>query len=319
MYGDFSALFFAAENCAVRNMSSNQIASTIGIAHWRDYLGLCKLKIVGLIVFTAIVGMALSTQGFPPLSGFIFGSLGIGLAAASAATINHIVDQKIDTVMLRTKRRPLAQGNVSTASAIWFAVLLCISSMCVLVFLVNILTAVLTLVSLIGYGFIYSMYLKRATPQNIVIGGASGAAPPVLGWSAITGTLDPNSLLLFLIVFAWTPPHFWALAIYRRNDYANAEIPMLPVTHGVEFTRLHILLYTIVLFVVSLLPFVTYMSGLTYLFGAVSLGCVFLYYAIRMQSDHDEKLAYQTFSFSIIYLMALFAFLLLDHYIFLFV
>ncbi len=282
---------------------------------WRDFLALCKPKIVVMIVFTAMVGMFLSTPGMIPLGVFVFGSIGIGLAAASAAAINHVVDEKIDSIMARTSRRPLPKGKLSTRAAIIFAVCLSLLSMLVLILLVNTLTAVLTLVSLIGYGFVYSMYLKRATPQNIVIGGAAGAAPPVLGWAAVTGTLDPSSLLLFLIVFAWTPPHFWALAICRRNDYANADIPMLPVTHGVEFTRLHILLYTVVLFVVSLLPYITLMSGLTYLFGAVVLGAWFLYYALRMQKDHSDRLAMQTFSYSIVYLLALFAFLLVDHYI----
>jgi heme o synthase len=282
---------------------------------WRDFLALCKPKIVAMIVFTAMVGMFLSTPGMIPLDAFLFGSIGIGLAAASAATINHIVDEKIDSLMMRTSRRPLPKGKLSTQSAIIFAAVLCLLSMLVLGLLVNVLTAILTLLSLVGYGFIYSMYLKRATPQNIVIGGAAGAAPPVLGWSAISGTLDPSSLLLFLIIFAWTPPHFWALAIYRRNDYAKANIPMLPVTHGVEFTRLHILLYTLVLFVVTLLPYITLMSGLTYLIGAVALGGWFLYYAIRMQKDHSDQLAMKTFSFSIVYLLALFAFLLVDHYI----
>jgi heme o synthase len=282
---------------------------------WRDFLALCKPKIVAMIVFTAMVGMFLSTPGMIPLDAFLFGSIGIGLAAASAATINHIVDEKIDAIMARTSRRPLPKGKLSTQAAIIFATCLCLLSMLVLVLLVNVLTAVLTLVSLVGYGFIYSMYLKRATPQNIVIGGAAGAAPPVLGWTAISGSLDPSSLLLFLIIFAWTPPHFWALAIYRRKDYANANIPMLPVTHGVEFTRLHILLYTVVLFAISLLPYITLMSGMTYLFGAVVLGGWFLYYAIKMQKDHSDQLAVQTFSFSIVYLLALFAFLLVDHYI----
>jgi protoheme IX farnesyltransferase len=187
--------------------------------------------------------------------------------------------------------------------------------MVILTYLVNALTAVLTALSLIGYGFIYSMFLKRATPQNIVIGGAAGAAPPVLGWTAVTGSLDPQSLLLFLIIFAWTPPHFWALAIYRCKDYASVDIPMLPVTHGVEYTRLHILLYTIVLFIITLLPYLTYMSGLVYLFGAVLLGSGFLYYAIRMQSDHSDRLAMKTFTYSIFYLMAMFALLLIDHYV----
>jgi len=282
---------------------------------WRDFLGLCKPKIVVMIVFTAIVGMFLSTPGMIPLDAFIFGSIGIGLAAASAAAINHIVDEKIDSIMMRTSKRPLPDGKLSTRAAIIFAACLCLVSMLVLGLLVNVLTAVLTLISLVGYGFIYSMYLKRATPLNIVIGGASGAAPPVLGWSAISGTLDANSLLLFLIIFAWTPPHFWALAICRRNEYAKANIPMLPVTHGVEFTRLHILLYTMVLFVITLLPYIILMSGPTYLFGAVVLGGWFLYYAIKMQKDHSDQLAMKTFSFSIVYLLAIFAFLLVDHYI----
>jgi len=281
---------------------------------WRAYLALCKPKIVALIVFTAVVGMFLAVPGMVPLDALIFGTIGIGLAAASAAVINHVVDQRIDSIMMRTRQRPLPMGNASMSGAIIFAFALCLISMLILTFLVNTLTAILTLVSLVGYGFIYSMYLKRATPQNIVIGGASGAAPPVLGWTAVTGTLEADSLLLFLIIFAWTPPHFWALAIYRRNDYAKAAIPMLPVTHGVELTRLYILYYTILLFLVSLLPFVFYMSGVMYLFGAVLLGGVFLYYAIRMQKDHSDRLAMKTFSYSIVYLMALFAILLADHY-----
>ena len=286
------------------------------IDKWHDYLILCKLKIVALIVFTAIVGMFLSTPAMVPVDVLVFATLGIAFAAASAAVINHVVDQKVDAIMLRTKRRPLPQGNLSMDAAIRFSVLLGVISMCILIICVNMLTAVLTLVSLIGYGFIYSMYLKRATPQNIVIGGASGAAPPVLGWTSVTGSLDPNSLLLFSIIFAWTPPHFWALAICRRHEYEKAAIPMLPVTHGVEFTRLHILFYTIVLFLVSVLPYVFYMSGEMYLFGAIVLGSGFLYLAIRMQQDHSDRLAMQIFSYSIVYLMALFAFLLADHYIY---
>ncbi|HSR62289.1 MAG TPA: heme o synthase [Gammaproteobacteria bacterium] len=288
---------------------------TIGLAHWRDYVALCKPKIIALIVFTAVVGMFLSTPGMVPFSALIFGTLGIGLAAASAAAVNHVVDHKIDSVMARTMRRPLPKGNVSIQAAIFFAFLLGALSMLILTWFVNVLTAVLTAVSLIGYGFVYSMFLKRATPQNIVIGGAAGAAPPVLGWTAVTGSLDPHSLLLFLIIFAWTPPHFWALAIYRCKDYASVDIPMLPVTHGIEFTRLHILLYTIVLSIVTILPFITYMSGLLYLVGAVLLDAGFLYYAIRMLIDHSDRLAMKTFSYSIIYLMALFALLLVDHYI----
>lgn len=285
------------------------------MSHWRDYIALCKPKIVSLIVFTAVVGMFLSTTGMVPFSVLIFGTLGIGLAAASAAAINHVVDYKIDSVMARTMRRPLPKGNISIQGAILFAFLLGALGMVILTYFVNVLTAVLTALSLIGYGFIYSMFLKRATPLNIVIGGAAGAAPPVLGWTAVTGTLEPNSLLLFLIIFAWTPPHFWALAIYRCNDYASVDIPMLPVTHGVEYTRLHILLYTIVLFIITLLPYITYMSGLVYLSGAVLLGSGFLYRAIRMQFDHSDRLAMKTFSYSIFYLMTLFVFLLVDHYV----
>ena len=281
---------------------------------WQDYLALCKPKIVALIVFTAVVGMLLSSPDLVPLDLLFVGSLGIWLSAASAAVINQVVDLKIDTEMIRTRSRPLVRGNISTNSAILFAFVLCAASMLMLTFYVNVLTALLTLVSLVGYGFVYSMYLKRATPQNIVIGGAAGAAPPILGWTAITNSLDPQSLLLFLIIFAWTPPHFWALAIYRRKEYAKVNIPMLPVTHGVEFTRKYILLYSVVLFLISLLPFITLMSGPVYLFGAVVLGMRFLYYAIRMQIDHSDDLAMRMFSYSIIYLTAIFMFLILDHY-----
>ena len=295
-------------------MSNRTITDTADVI-WQDYLTLCKPKVVSLIVFTAVVGMFLATPNMVPWDVLIYGTIGIGLAASSAATINHVIDYRIDSIMARTMRRPLPEGKISIVNAIIFAWFLGTISMGILAFLVNTLTAVLTALSLIGYGFIYSMFLKRATPQNIVIGGAAGAAPPVLGWTAVTGTLDPNSLLLFLIIFVWTPPHFWALAIYRRDDYAAADIPMLPVTHGVEFTRLQILLYTILLFVVTLLPYLVGMSGLFYLVGAVLLGAGFLYYAILMRFNHDDRLAMRTFSYSIIYLMLLFAFLLIDHYI----
>jgi len=293
----------------------NQSTTDTSAISWQDYLALCKPKVVSLIIFTAVVGMFMATPAMVPWDILIYATIGIGLAASSAAAINHVVDHHIDSIMARTMRRPLPKGKISILNAIVFAWFLGIISMGILAFLVNPLTAGLTAASLIGYAFIYSMFLKRATPQNIVIGGAAGAAPPVLGWTAVTGTLDPNSLLLFLIIFAWTPPHFWALAIYRRDDYAAADIPMLPVTHGVEFTRLHILLYTIVLFIVSLLPYLVGMSGLFYLLGAVILGAGFLYYAIRMMYDHEDQLAMQTFSYSIIYLMLMFAFLLIDHYI----
>lgn len=294
---------------------NNQTTNIIALSRWRDYVALCKPKIVSLIVFTAIVGMFMATPGMVPLPALIFGTIGIGLAAASAAAINHVVDYKIDSIMARTMRRPLPKGNISIQGAIVFAFLLGALAMLVLTYFVNILTAVLTAVSLIGYGFIYSMYLKRATPQNIVIGGAAGAAPPVLGWTAVTGSIDPNSLLLFLIIFAWTPPHFWSLAIYRCKDYASVDIPMLPVTHGLEYTRLQILLYTVVLTIITILPFITYMCGPFYLAGALLLDAGFLYYAIRMIIDKSDRLAMQAFSYSIIYLMALFAILLIDHYI----
>jgi heme o synthase len=295
-------------------VENQSITDTSAVA-WQDYLALCKPKVVSLIVFTAVVGMFLASPAMVPWDLLIYGTIGIGLAASSAAAINHVVDHRIDSIMARTMRRPLPKGKISILNAIIFAWFLGTISMGVLAFLVNPLTAGLTALSLIGYGFIYSMFLKRATPQNIVIGGAAGAAPPVLGWTAVTGTLDPNSLLLFLIIFAWTPPHFWALAIYRRDDYAAVNVPMLPVTHGVEHTRLQILLYTIVMFIVSLLPYLVGMSGLFYLVGAVLFGAGFLYYAIRMQYDHRDRLAMQTFSYSIIYLMLMFAFLLIDHYI----
>ena len=295
-------------------MSNRTTTDTVDII-WQDYLTLCKPKVVSLIIFTAVVGMFLATPNMVPWDVLIYGTIGIGLAASSAATINHVIDYRIDSIMARTMRRPLPEGKISIVNAIIFAWFLGTISMGILAFLVNTLTAGLTALSLIGYGFIYSMFLKRATPQNIVIGGAAGAAPPVLGWTAVTGTLDPNSLLLFLIIFVWTPPHFWALAIYRRDDYAAADIPMLPVTHGVEFTRLQILLYTILLFVVTLLPYLVGMSGLFYLVGAVLLGAGFLYHAILMRFNHDDRLAMRTFSYSIIYLMLLFAFLLIDHYI----
>jgi heme o synthase len=283
----------------------------------QSYLGLCKLKVVALIVFTAMVGMFLATSppGMVPWDVLLFGNLGIGLAAASAAAINHVLDAREDAKMARTSNRPLPQGEINERNALVFAGLLGFAAMLMLVLLVNVRTAVLTFMSLVGYAVVYTMYLKRATPQNIVIGGAAGAAPPILGWTALTDTIDPHALLLFLIIFVWTPPHFWALAIYRRKEYAKVDIPMLPVTHGVPFTRLQILLYTILLLVVSVLPFVTRMSGPVYLAGALLLGGGFLYYAIIMMKGEDEKVAMKTFGYSIWYLMALFALLLVDHYL----
>ena len=281
---------------------------------WREYFELCKPKVVALIVFTAVVGMLLSTPGMVPLDALIFGTLGIALAAASGAAINHVVDQRIDAVMDRTKNRPLPTGGLDGRRALIFAISLGVISMLMLVFMVNMLTAVLTFISLIGYAVIYTMYLKRSTPQNIVLGGAAGATPPALGWAAITGELPPEALLLFLIIFVWTPPHFWALAIRRKDEYAKAGIPMLPVTHGVAFTKLHIVLYTLMLFAVTLMPFMIKMSGVIYLAGAVALGAGFLYYAIKLYYVDSDKLAMKTFGYSIFYLSALFGFFLADHY-----
>ena len=283
----------------------------------KSYLGLCKLRVVALIVFTAMVGMFLATSppGMVPWDVLLFGNLGIGMAASAAAAINHVLDAREDAKMARTNDRPLPQGEISSRQAMTFAILLGALSMVVLVVLVNPLTAMLTFISLVGYAVVYTMYLKRATPQNIVIGGAAGAAPPVLGWAAVTNTIDPHALLLFLIIFIWTPPHFWALAIHRREEYAKVDIPMLPVTHGVPFTRLQILLYTIMLLVVSVLPFATHMSGPFYLLGALLLGGGFLYYAMLLMKGNDESIAMKTFGYSIWYLMAIFAILLVDHYL----
>ncbi len=279
------------------------------------YYELCKPRVVYLIVFTAVVGMFLAVPGWPPLSALIAGTLGIALAASSAAAINHLLDQRIDAVMARTRNRPLPTGQLDVKQVLGFALILGVVSMVLLVVWVNPLTAALTFFSLIGYAIIYTVWLKRATPQNIVIGGAAGAAPPVLGWTAVTGSIDPGALILFLIIYAWTPPHFWALAIHRRRDYAAADIPMLPVTHGVQFTRWHILFYTILLVIVTILPYLTGMSGLPYLAGVTVLNIGFLWYALRMLSGKDERLPMQTFGYSIIYLMLLFVFLLVDHYL----
>jgi heme o synthase len=282
--------------------------------HWRDYLELTKPKVVALITFTAMVGMLLATPGMVPWPILVFGSLGIALMAGSAAAINHLVDRRVDALMARTCHRPLPSGHLETGQVLGFALAIGALGLALLLVFTNPLTAALTFASLIGYAVIYTLYLKRATPQNIVIGGAAGAAPPLLGWTAVTGQVDPGALLLFLIIFIWTPPHFWALAIHRRNDYADADIPMLPVTHGVAFTRLHILLYTILLFLVTLLPFLTGMSGWIYLIGAVALGLRFISYAARLFATGDNRLAMPTFSFSIVYLFGLFAALMLDHY-----
>jgi len=281
---------------------------------FKNYLALCKPRVVTLIVFTAIVGMLLAVPGMPPLDKFFWGTLGIGLAAASAAAINHYIDQAADANMRRTQNRPLPKGHLSSVNVLTFAGVLGVVAMLILYFLVNPLTAELTFLSLIGYAIIYTVYLKHMTPQNIVIGGAAGAAPPLLGWCAVTGELHPHAMLLFLIIFVWTPPHFWALAIARRDEYAKVEIPMLPVTHGVRFTRLQILLYTILLFIVTLLPYLTAMSGVIYLASAIVLGLYFIYMAIRMLQHKDNQSAMKTFWYSLWYLTGIFAALLVDHY-----
>ena len=285
-------------------------------AQWRDYMELCKPKVVALMMLTAVIGMFLASPGMVPWQALVFGNLGIALCAASAATINHIVDRGIDAKMARTRNRPLARGRVTTPHALVFAASVGVLGMGILIVLVNPLTAWLTLASLIGYAFVYTYYLKRATPQNIVIGGLAGAAPPLLGWTAVTNEVHGYALLLVLIIFAWTPPHFWALAIHRREEYAKVDIPMLPVTHGVKHTALHILLYTLILFAVTLMPFATGMSGPPYLLGAVVLDFGFLYWAIVLIIGKDPRAPMDTFRYSIVYLMALFLIMLADHYIF---
>jgi protoheme IX farnesyltransferase len=281
----------------------------------REYLQLTKPRVVALLVFCAVIGMFLAVPGIPPWRALVFGTLGIWLASGSAAAFNHLIDERIDKLMARTARRPLATGKLNARQVLVFAIALGIVSMVVLATQVNVLTAWLTFGGLIGYALVYTAYLKRATPQNIVIGGLAGAIPPVLGWTAVTGALHPFALQLCLIIFVWTPPHFWALAIFRREDYARAQIPMLPVTHGVRYTRWNILLYTILLVIVSLLPSITGHSGMIYFGGAAVLGIGFLYYAARLMNPPDEYFPMRVFKYSVIYLMALFAFLLADHWL----
>jgi protoheme IX farnesyltransferase len=285
----------------------------------RQYWALTKPRVVALIVFTAIVGMFMAVPGWPPAREAILGFLGIWLAASSAAAINQLLDSRIDAKMARTSWRPIVAGQVTPTQALVFALILAATSMLILVLWVNIVTAVLTFASLIGYAVIYTVFLKRATPQNIVIGGVAGAAPPLLGWAAVTGMQGEwdwaHALLLVLIIFVWTPPHFWALAIFRRADYARAMVPMLPVTHGVQYTRWQILFYTVLLVAVTVLPWAMGMSGLFYLGGALVLGAVFLYYAWKLMDPPDELYAMRVFNYSIVYLMALFAFLMIDHWL----
>jgi protoheme IX farnesyltransferase len=282
---------------------------------WRDYLELCKPRVVSLMLLTVLVGMYLSTPGWIDLTLVCSTLIGVGFCAASAAAINHLVDRRIDSIMARTQKRPIAGGRVSVRQALSFSLIIGCTGVIILLLLVNRLTAILTFISLIGYAGVYTGYLKRATSQNIVIGGLAGAAPPLLGWTAITNQLDPQALLLVLIIFTWTPPHFWALAIYRFDEYKHAQIPMLPVTHGIPYTKLSVYLYTILLLVVSVLPFIVGMSSWIYLFGALILGGRFLYWAHKLYRSEKPVVAMQTFRFSIVYLMVLFVFLLIDHYV----
>jgi heme o synthase len=275
---------------------------------------LTKPRVVSLIVFTAVIGMFLATPGLPPLAVLLSATVGIALVAGAAAAINCLVEQKLDGIMARTRARPLPMGQLTSLQTLSFATVIGGIGLWLLYFLVNPLTMWLTLATFVGYAVVYTVVLKPLTPQNIVIGGASGAMPPVLGWTAVTGQLAPDALLLFLIIFAWTPPHFWALALYRKHEYAKAGIPMLPVTHGDRFTRLHVLFYTIILVAVSLLPFTSHMSGYLYLAATVVLDAVFLGYAIKIYVDYSDQLAQRTFRYSIVYLSALFAALLIDHY-----
>ena len=291
-------------------------ASAPGAATWRDYKELTKPNVVALMILTSAIGMFMAVPGMVPLDALILGNLGIALCAGAAAAVNHLVDQRIDQHMARTRNRPMAQGRVGTYEAVLFALVIGGLGMAILLIWVNALTAWLTLASLVGYAFIYTMFLKRATPQNIVIGGLAGAAPPLLGWTAVTGEIHGHALLLVLIIFAWTPPHFWALAIHRKEEYAAVDIPMLPVTHGEAFTKLHILLYTIIMVLITLLPFATRLSGPLYLLGALVLGAGFLYWAIEMLRDRNPNAPMETFKYSITYLMALFVVMLVDHYLF---
>ena len=285
-------------------------------ATWRDYYELTKPNVVLLMILTSAIGMFMAVPGMVPLDALLLGNLGIALCAGAAAAVNHLVDERVDQRMARTHKRPVAQGKIGTRQAALFALVLGGLGMSILLIWVNALTAWLTLFSLLGYAVIYTMFLKRATPQNIVIGGLAGAAPPLLGWTAVTGEIHGHALLLVLIIFAWTPPHFWALAIHRREEYAAVDIPMLPVTHGIPFTKLHILLYTIIMFLITLLPYATRLSGPLYLLGAVMLGGGFLYWAGELMWGKNKNAPMETFKYSLIYLAALFVVMLVDHYLF---
>lgn len=281
---------------------------------WRAYWELTKPGVVALLMVTAVIGMFLATPGMVPLRVLTLGTLGLALSMMASAVVNQVMDQRIDAIMARTQKRPLVEGRINTTAALFFAAVLGVLSLLILDVFINRLTAVLTFFGIIGYAFIYTLWLKRATPQNIVIGGLAGAIPPLLGWTAVTGEVHPHALLLVLIIFAWTPPHFWALAIHRRDEYAKADIPMLPVTHGLEFTKTSVLLYTVILLLTALLPYLTGMSGLIYLAGSSVLGAIFLAYAIKLKFRNDPKVPMKTFGYSITYLFLLFLLLLVDHY-----
>ena len=285
------------------------------LARWPDFLELTKPRVVALMLITAVIGMCMAVPGFVPWQPLVLGNIGIAFCAGAAAAINHVVDERIDQKMSRTTNRPVAHGRVSQTEAIAFAAVLAFLGAALLAITINVLTAVLTVASLVGYAFIYTMFLKRATPQNIVIGGLAGAAPPLLGWTAVTGEIHAHGLLLVLIIFAWTPPHFWALAIHRKEEYAAVGIPMLPVTHGNRFTALHILLYTILMFLITLLPYITLLSGWIYAIAATLLGLRFLYWSIEILREKNPDAPMATFKFSITYLMVLFIAMLADHWI----
>lgn len=282
---------------------------------WRDYYEMCKPRVVMLMILTSMVGMFLAVPGMVPWDILILGNLGIALVAGSGAVVNHLIDYRVDSVMKRTHNRPIPQGRVDQRQAGFFAAAIGVAGMLILLLWVNPLCAWLTLASFVGYAFIYTGYLKRATPQNIVIGGLSGAMPPLLGWSAVTGTIEPGALILVLIIFAWTPPHFWALAIHRKEEYAKTGIPMLPVTHGEHLTKIHIILYTVIMFLITLLPYLTGMSGPIYLLAAVVLGLGFLWWSLVLMYKPKASTAMDTFRYSIVYLMVLFVVLLVDHYL----
>jgi len=282
---------------------------------WRDYYEMCKPRVVMLMILTAMVGMFLAVPGMVPLDILVLGNIGIALVAGSGAVVNHLIDYRVDSLMKRTHNRPIPQGRVDQKQAAVFAAAIGVAGMLILLIWVNALSAWLTLASFVGYAFIYTGYLKRATPQNIVIGGLSGAMPPLLGWSAVTGTIEPGALILVLIIFAWTPPHFWALAIHRKEEYAKTGIPMLPVTHGEHITKIHIILYTIIMILITLLPYLTGMSGPIYLLAAIVLGLGFLWWSLVLMFKPKPSTAMDTFQYSIVYLMVLFIVLLTDHYL----